>query len=208
MATNTPYRHGERWWEHDADESSKSEARAVGLRLYASYLVVVGSVSVSVLFFTARPCTVTAADFASGAVSPPILVTFRVISALVCILTLVRRTFTEAQQDEETLDRRPIRMLSLGPWRYQGLTQWQFLLITIYFTLSSVLTIRAATAPPGSVWVSAPSDIACATSTIFSVAFALALLTTTIVTFVLIPAKVKNGTSASHFFVWNEVRGS
>lgn len=49
-------------------------------------------------------------------------------------------------------------------------------------------------------WVTSPSAACSAVVSLFGVALGMALLTTVIVTFVLVPGKIKNGTSAAHFF--------
>ena len=39
-------------------------------------------------------------------------------------------------------------LVSSGLWRFQGLTQWQFLTIGVYFGLTSALTLLGMRVPP------------------------------------------------------------
>ena len=45
-------------------------------------------------------------------------------------------------------DRRDVVLLSSGLWRFQGLTQWQFITIGVYFGLTSALTYLGMRTPP------------------------------------------------------------
>ena len=94
--------------------------------------------------------------------------------------------------------------LKHGLWRLQGLTQWQFITIGLYFASAAQMT-ASAIAAPGAAWLDAPSRAACAVSSLLGVALGLALMTTIIVTFVLVPGKIKNGTSCAHFFALDEL---
>ena len=48
----------------------------------------------------------------------------------------------------ELTDRRDVVLVSSGLWRFQGLTQWQFLTIGVYFGFTSALTFLGMRVPP------------------------------------------------------------
>jgi len=172
------------------------------------YLLVILGAATAMLVVAQPVCTTSPADYAAGRLPAWALAGFRALSFVFCVAVLISRVSHENGADEETLDRRPVHLISHSFWRMQGLTQWQFLTIALYFGLSSYLTLcslRASTAASQPAWLLTPSTLACATETVLGVAFGLAVLTTIIVTFVLVPAKIRNGTSAKHFFRWDEL---
>jgi len=197
---------GTRWWESDSHELAKTDERSNGLVSYGCYLAAVAIVAVAMLA-NSSPCVATPGDFAAGRLSSSTLAVFRSLVTVAFLVVLIRRMVGTGTADEETLDRRPIKMTSHGHWRVQGLTQWQFMIIILYFGMSAFLTIRATTLDDDAsqTWLVTPSHLSCVAETTLGVAFALALLTTVIVTFVLIPGKHKNGTSCVHFFGFDEL---
>ena len=86
-------------------------------------------------------------------------------------------------------------LVSSGLWRFQGLTQWQFLTIGVYFGLTSALTLLGMRVPPEAReqggWDTAPWPPACAAASLLGVVLSLALLTTSVTSFVLIPWALK-----------------
>ena len=85
----------------------------------------------------------------------------------------------------------------------QGLTQWQFITIGIYFGLATCLTYLAMSTPPETLeqrgWATVPAPPACAAASLLGVALSLALLTTTVTSFVLIPWAAKKGNGSMFF---------
>ena len=211
MASPTPTRakvfarHGEQWFERDAQEIAKTDERSKGLALYAVYLSVITALAIGWLILFPPHCSATPDDFRSGRLPAWALATFRGVCGLFCSIIFVRRGLSESSADEETLDRRPIHLTSHGVWRMQGLTQWQFGIICVYFIASATLTMTAISRADDKAWLSTPSTASCAAETLLGVAFALAVLTTVVVTFVLVPSKIRNGTSAHHFFGFDEL---
>eukprot|EP00325_Prymnesiales_sp_UTEX-LB-985_P023494 CAMPEP_0174733574 /NCGR_PEP_ID=MMETSP1094-20130205/61597_1 /TAXON_ID=156173 /ORGANISM="Chrysochromulina brevifilum, Strain UTEX LB 985" /LENGTH=320 /DNA_ID=CAMNT_0015936261 /DNA_START=26 /DNA_END=988 /DNA_ORIENTATION=- len=189
---------GTPWWEHDAYEASQTQKNQVGLGWYAVYLLVFAAGALVSLFAFPTPCNDTLASFdAVDSLPSMILFAYRVGAFSLIAYTLITRCFVEVEVRMETLARREIVAISHGLWRFQGLTQWQFALIGIYFGAAASIQYCLITEMPQ---VHAPSGLACAASTLLGVALSLALLTTVIVTFVLIPSKMKQGHSVDSFF--------
>lgn len=198
-------RHGEKWFERDAQEIAKTDERSKGLAMYAVYLSLITALAIGWLILYPPHCSATPDDFGSGRIPAWALATFRGVCGLFCSILFVRRGLSESSADEETLDRRPIHLTSHGFWRMQGLTQWQFGIICVYFIASATLTMTTISRADDKAWLSTPSTASCATETLLGIAFALAVLTTVVVTFVLVPSKIRNGTSAHHFFGFDEL---
>jgi hypothetical protein len=71
--------------------------------------------------------------------------------------------------------------------------------------LSTALTMNAIQASGKDGWVQAPSTAACVAEAALGVGLSLAMLTTIVVTFVLVPTRIKKGVSASAYFTWYEL---
>jgi len=202
-----PVRLGDRWWERDTIETSASATYSTGLGWYAFYIFMYFCCAIAVLIFAPSPCVATPASYLPVASIPPTaLLAMRVGLCATIIFILVRRSFYESLHDEETLEpRRKIATISHGWWRLCGLTQWQFICIGMYFALAATVQHGAMSLGSGAAELHTPSALACVTTTLLGVAFSLAFLTTVVVTFVLVPAKVRNGVSASNFFYFDEL---
>lgn len=198
-------RHGTRWFEQDVDEIAKTEARKRGRCTYGLYLFLIAASAIATLIVAPPACTTTPAIFLEGAWPPWALASFRSASAILCFSTLVVRCLQTQGADEETLDGRPIHLISHGIWRLQGLTQWQFACVTIYFSLSASITVAKIVSGKDAVPLATLSALACFTETMLGIAFALAMLTSVIVTYVLIPKKIKSGVSVAQFFTFNDL---
>ena len=197
---------GEQWWERDAHELKATPTRSKGLGWYACYVVFFVALAAVSLYYYPTPCTAAPIDYdAIDAVPARGLFAMRVGSAIMVLIVQVKRLFIEVELEEETIDRRGLAVISHGFWRYQGLTQWQFGFVGLYFALAATLQWDVLSAAPNAAWLRAPSTLACATGTVLGVAFSLAVLTTVIVTFVLVPGKLKKGISVTHFFNVDEL---
>ena len=198
---------GDRWWERDSIESAATATCSEGLGWYAVYIFLYVCCAVALLVAAPSACIATPASYLPVASVPPIaLLSFRAGFAVFVAFVTVRRTFIECDTEEETLEpRRKIATISHGWWRLCGLTQWQFMTIGVYFALALRVQHGAMSAGRDAAWLHAPSALACVTSTVLGVAFSLAFLTTTVVTFVLVPSKIKNGVSARNFFFFDEL---
>ena len=199
-----PVRLGEPWWERDPDERKAEATNTDGRATYAGYLCIIAALSILSLNYFPPNCTASPASFDVNplyGIPPAALLSFRVSAALMVFVVILRRFFEERQQEEETVDRRQVTIISHGMYRIAALTQWQFALVGVYFVLAVALQCQLLSG--GSA--TAPSALACGTSTLFGVTFATAVLTTVTVTFVLVPAKIKRGVSPIHFFTWDEL---
>ena len=195
-----PVHFGERWWPDGDGDSAALRGRG----WYALYLSAVIACAALLLRSAPPPCTTTlAAATTSDVVAPWALLLFRGAACALVVGTLASLARKEATVTLETVDRRDVVLVSSGLWRFQGLTQWQFILIGLYFGLTTWLTFRTMTTPTEVLeqqgWATVAAPPACAAASILGVALSLALLATTVTSFVLIPWAIKKGTEA-HFF--------
>lgn len=195
-----PFRCGERWWPEDDRDAAALRGRG----WYAVYVAAIIACAALLLLRAPPPCTATLAEATtSDVVAPWALLLFRGAACALVVGTLVSLGRQELTVTLEAVDRSDVVLVSSGLWRLQGLTQWQFITIGIYFGLTTCLTYLAMRTPPSALeqrgWASLPSPPACAAASLLGVALSLALLTTTVTSFVLIPWASKKGNGSLFF---------
>lgn len=191
-ASARPFRFGERWWP----EGESDAAALRGRGWYALYIAAIVAFAALLLIHAPPPCTSTlAAAATSDLVAPGVLLLFRGAAFSLVLGVLISLWRKEVTVTLETVDRRDVVLVSSGLWRFQGLTQWQFITIGVYFGLTSGLTYLGMRTPPEALeqqgWDTAAWPPACTAASLLGVALSLALLTTSVTSFVLIPWALK-----------------
>lgn len=195
---------GDEWWLRDPKERMLAPRSLDGRGWYTLYQVVIVAFAIAFLAFVPTPCTATLASYNAVEGFPPLaLLVFRVGCACTVACLLVKRLFIEREAEEETVDRRRLRITSHGLYRLAALTQWQFGFCGLYFGLAAIMQHKASRGGPAAAHEA--SALACVASTTLGVSFSLAMLTTVVVTFVLVPARVKKGMSPAQFFTVDEL---
>ena len=201
-----PFLFGEKWWLNDPIEMAANRYDGRGRQLV--FFTIVAVLCCSFLgheYDNGRLNPHLAPiDFAKPAITavPLIaLVAFRFCcAAVVWGLVYVKVfTITPFQITFETLERRDILFKDIGGlWRFQGLTSWGWVLLGVYFTLSGGNALYVLLHPGDANII--PTRLASFTGVLLLMGTQTALLITCVVTFVLIPSKVKLGLSIDGFY--------
>ena len=177
--TSQKVRPGERWWLDDDEERSKDRMRGRGW--YSVYLAAVASAAAMLLVAAGEPCNTTPLDVASSASLPRrSLIWLRAGASSLVFAVIARRCGTTILTTKQTLDISPKRFILFeysGVWRFEGLTQWQWMIIGAYCALAASIGLAVDSAPIESSWITEPSASACIARASLGVAFSLALLT-------------------------------
>ena len=191
---------GQAWWCDEPHDSKLTEGRLAHLAAIAlvagSSLLALVRLSASPHGFARTPADVAASSF------PGVLLWFRCGCLILSVGTVAFKWRNKAMDicEWETLDGRQVTFICRGLWRFQGLTSWTWLTIVSYFSVTTLLSIYVVVLAPGAPQHLSPSGAAVAAQLLQEVVTPCSFLVSCIVTYVLIPAKLKERRPVDEFF--------
>lgn len=198
-------KYGAPWWLDDPKE--RAEDQTTGRAKQNLFYAFCVAACFGVIFHTHQSgdlaFDVTPAEIAvaSPLIPAEALLAFRIFAACFWLISVVHQyAQPKGSMGFENLSgSREIWFHHGGAWRWQGLTWWSWGLVGLYFVVSSCVTLGVHTSP-GLAAHKQPSAAASLAVLLLGLATDFAFMVTFIVTYVLIPGKLKKRYDVDAFF--------